>query len=93
MNINYLVINLVCDYPTKENEIRQITGIVDELEKGENVKENVGRLQDICNTLFEITTTEHLIELQVLINEYRYEYDVTDPTEVINQSDDGNFVQ
>lgn len=93
MNINSIIIRLTEEYPTQTESIRQIKLILDEIEKEKNVSENVEKIQGICNTLYNIKNTDELIDLQVIINEYRNKYDITDPREIINTDNGKGFVQ
>ena len=93
MNINSIIIRLTEEYPTQTESIRQIKIILEEIEKEKNVSENVEKIQEICNTLYNIKNTDELIDLQVIINEYRNKYDITDPREIINTDNGKGFVQ
>lgn len=93
MSIDSIVIKLTEDYPTEIENIRQIKMLCAEIDSGKDIKNNVERLQQICNDLYLISSTENLIELQVVINKYRYEHDVTDPREVLNIDKGKMFVQ
>lgn len=93
MNIESLIIKLCEDYPTEQDKVREIIPIISEIEEEKDIKVNVEKLQEICNHLYNISSTENLIELQVIINEYRYKYDVTDPREVVNIDNGKGFVQ
>lgn len=93
MNIESLIIKLCDDYPTQQDLVREIPTIIDDLENEKDVGINVERLQQICNELYISSSTENLIELQVIINEYRNKYDITDPREVINVDNGHGYVQ
>lgn len=93
MSIDSLIINLVEDYPTENEKINEIKVIFGELKEEKNIKENIERLQQICNELYNISSTENLIELQVIINSYRYKYDITDPREILNWDNGKGYVQ
>ena len=93
MDINALIISLSEEYPTEEEKIRQISGIKNDIDNGLNIRENVEKLQQICNDLYNVKHSDYLIELQVIINIYRYEFDITDPREVIHIDNGKGFVQ
>lgn len=93
MSIDSLIVNLVEDYPTENAKINEIKVIFGELKEEKNIKENIERLQQICNELYNISSTENLIELQVIINSYRYKYDITDPREILNWDNGKGYVQ
>lgn len=93
MNIDSLIIKLTEEYPTEQDKVRNIKMLIGEIEKENYVQNNIESLQQICNDLYNISSTESLIELQVIINEYRNKYDVTDPREVINWDNGKGFVQ
>lgn len=93
MNIDSIIIKLTEEYPTEVEKIREIKILIGEIEEERNIKENVENLQQICNELYNISSSENLIELQVIINEYRNKYDVTDPREVINWDNGKGYVQ
>lgn len=93
MNIDSLILKLTEDYPTENEKVRMIKLLVDEIEKENDVKNNIETLQQICNDLYNISSSEDLIELQVIINGYRNKFDVTDPREVINWDNGKGFVQ
>lgn len=93
MNIESLIIKLCEDYPTENDKVRNIIPIINNIKDKKDVASNVEMLQQICNDLYNISSTENLIELQVIINEFRYEYDITDPREIINVDNGKGFVQ
>ena len=93
MNIDSLIINLIDEYPTEGENIRLIKQITVDLDDGKNPEDNIQKLQDICDALFKISSKDILIDFQVIINEYRYKYDVTDPKEIINWDNGRGFVQ
>lgn len=52
----------------------------------------LNNLQENCNTLHdEYGATENVIRLQVAINSFRHKNDITDESQIINDSD--GFVQ
>lgn len=93
MNIDSLIIKLTEEYPTETEKVRQIKVLLSNIEEEKEIKRNIEELQQICNDLYLISSTEELIELQVIINEYRNKYDVTDPREVVNIDGGTSFVQ
>ena len=93
MNIDSLVIKLAEEYPTETEKVREIKLLIKEIEEEKDVTNNIESLQQICNDLYNISSSENLIELQVIINEYRNKYDVTDPREIINWDNGKGFVQ
>lgn len=93
MELNSIIINLTEKYPTETDKIRQITVLVDEIERAEDKSKPLEELQEIVNKLYEAGSCDELIELQVIINQYRNEYDITDPREIINWDNGKGFVQ
>ena len=54
----------------------------------------VSYLQDVCNVLYnQYGFCDSILELQVYINQLRHEYNITDPSEVVNREDGKEFVQ
>ena len=91
-----LIEDLKETFPDETERIDRAKTLVETLEnenEAKNVAENIEELQQICNDLYNIKGSEHLIELQVIINEFRYKYDVTDPREIINIDNGKGFVQ
>ena len=93
MNVDSLVIKLTEEYPTEQEKIREIKLLVGEIEKENDLNDNIEALQQVCNDLYNISPSESLIELQVIINEFRNKHDVTDPREVINWDNGRGYVQ
>lgn len=93
MDINSIIINLVEDYPTEEEKIRQIKGIITDIENGLDIITNVEKLQQICNDLYNLNHSDHLIDLQIIINKYRNKFDITDPREIIHIDNGKGYVQ
>lgn len=93
MDINALIISLLDEFPTEEEKIRQIKGIKTDIDNGIEIRENVEKLQQICNDLYNIKYSDYLIDLQVIINEYRNKYDITDPREIIHVDNGKGYVQ
>ena len=64
------------------------------LESCEDKTQFVESLQETCNKLYErYGLDDNILELQILINEYRNEYDITDPREIIHTDNGRGFVQ
>ena len=94
MNINSLIISLTEEYPSQYEQIRQIALLLSDIEKNdEKINEKIEELQELCNTLFNIKYCDELLELQVIINEYRNKYNITDPREVVVVDDKNKYVQ
>lgn len=93
MSLDSLIIDLTGEYPTEVDNIRMIKQIAVNLDEGKDVENNIQRLQNICDSLYKVSPNDILIDLQVIINEYRYKYDVTDPKEIINYDNGKGFVQ
>lgn len=93
MDINALIISLLEEFPTEEEKIRQIKGIKTDIDNGIEIGLNVEKLQQICNDLYNIKYSDYLIDLQVIINEYRNKYDITDPREIIHVDNGKGYVQ
>lgn len=49
--------------------------------------------QQIVNDLYELESNDVLIDVQVIINGYRNEFDITDPREVIHVDNGKGYVQ
>ncbi len=93
MEINSLIISLVEEFPTEEEKIREIVVIINDIDNGINLEENVEKLQQICNDLYNIKHSDYLIDLQIIINKYRNQFDITDPREIIHVDNGKGFVQ
>ena len=93
MDINALIISLLDEFPTEEEKIRQIKGIKTDIDNGIEIRGNVEKLQQICNDLYNIKYSDYLIDLQIIINEYRNKFDITDPREIIHVDNGKGFVQ
>lgn len=93
MDINALIISLLDEFPTEEEKIRQIKGIKTDIDNGIEIRENVEKLQQICNDLYNIKYSDYLIDLQIIINGYRNKFDITDPREIIHVDNGKGFVQ
>jgi len=55
--------------------------------------EKVEKAQQIVNRLYTIKEDSVLIDVQVVINQLRNKYDITDPREIINWDNGRGFVQ
>ncbi len=93
MDINALIISLLDEFPTEEEKIRQIKGIKTDIDNGIEIRENVEKLQQICNDLYNIKYSDYLIDLQIIINGYRNKFDITDPREIIHVDNGKGYVQ
>lgn len=93
MDINALIISLLNEFPTEEEKIRQIKRIKTDIDNGIETISNVEKLQQICNDLYNIKHSDYLIDLQVIINEYRNKLDITDPREIIHVDNGKGYVQ
>lgn len=70
------------------------TGMLSFMESCEDKTDFVESLQEICNKLYErYGLDDDILDLQVYINEYRHEYDITDPREIIHVDNGRGFVQ
>ena len=92
-DLNALIIKLTNIYPSQQEEIRQIPILVSKLEKKEDITNSLEKLQEINNKLYNEKSTDENIDLQVLINTYRYEFDITDPREIIHYDNGKGYVQ
>lgn len=92
-DLNALIVKLTDMYPLQQENIRQIPILISKLEKKEDISETLEELQEINNKLYNEKSTEENIELQVLINNYRYEFDITDPREIIHYDNGKGYVQ
>lgn len=96
-DVETIIKDLTNDYQDYKNKVLQIREALDELEQNPNdekkIKECVNELQEYINELYTIKCTDNLIELQVIVNEYRHKYNILDESEVINEDEDGKYVQ
>lgn len=59
-----------------------------------NLKVELDKLQEICNTLYtKYGASNEIIQYQALINSIRYTYDIPDDNELIYEHEDGRFAQ
>ena len=97
MNSNDIIKQLREAYPQEETRIKRIEELLEKINTETNDKEvltkNIEELQQVNNELFSTYSDENLIELQIIINEYRHKYDITDPREIINWDNGKGFVQ
>ncbi len=93
MEINTIITNLSEEYPTEVEKIRQIKPLLEQIETNDDKAKPLEELQEIVNKLYLITYTDTLLELQVIINQFRQKYDITDPREIINWDNGKGFVQ
>ena len=86
--------NLLKEFP--KDKVNELFNYLEEIEKEkdkEKIAEKLEKAQEIENELYELKNDPNLIEVQVIINGYRYEYDITDPREIINYDNGKGFVQ
>lgn len=94
MSNNSLIISLTNEYPSQYEKIRQAALLISEIENSDDkIAEKIEALQEICNSLYNIKYTDEILELQLLINEYRYKYNITDPREVLFVDGKDKYVQ
>ena len=94
MNNNSLIISLTNEYPSQYEEIRQISLLLSEIEKSDDrIGEKIEALQELCNKLYNIKYTDEVLDLQLIINKYRYDYNITDPREVLFVEGKDKYVQ
>ena len=96
MNEDELLKRLYDEYKDEEkivDKIKNLIGQLNGLGDPEKIRPILEELQQETNVLSNTQVTSTLIELQVIINSYRYKYDITDPREVINWDNGRGFVQ
>lgn len=87
---------LVTAYPDRIEDIELLVQYIDTVEDHvtqELMAELIEKAQQIVNHLWTIKEDDVLIDVQVLLNELRNKYDVTDPREIINWDNGRGFVQ
>ena len=80
------------EYPEHQSEVQLLLKYIDKLENGcpDKRAEYMEQAQLHLNTLYEVKPASVLIEVQVILNTYRNEFNITDPREVVNEE---GFVQ
>ena len=64
------------------------------IHEAEDKQEYINGLQEIIEEAYtKQGLTDEILQLQVEVNKLRHEYDIHDPTEVINKDDNGEYVQ
>ena len=58
-----------------------------------NLPKKLEEIQELTNTLYNLNPSDLLIDVQVIINTYRFEYDITDPREVLHYDNGKGYVQ
>lgn len=80
-------------YITNTELIKELENMITILNKGNMIPQNLNRLQEINNQLYEKHgADQNIINLQVEINKIRNFYDIPDPAELTKYSD-GYFAQ
>lgn len=80
-------------YPTRDVEL--LCTYLDTIpESGDGSRtETLEAAQEILNEFYELDPSDMLIDVQVIINKYRNEFDITDPREIIHVDNGKGFVQ
>ena len=80
------------EYPEHQSEVQLLIKYIDKIENGCPNKraEYMEQAQLHLNTLYTVKPASVLIEVQVILNTYRNEFNITDPREVVNSE---GFVQ
>lgn len=87
---------LLEEYDGNSEDIFQIQNLLNQLNNCSDkskITNIIEELQEINNKLYEVKNTEMLIDLQVIINSYRNEFDITDPREIIHVDNGRGYVQ
>ena len=95
-NNDELIKELLDEYKENSADVYQIQNLLNQLNNCSDkskLTQIVEDLQEITNKLYEVKNTEMLIELQVIINRYRNEFDITDPREIIHVDNGRGYVQ
>lgn len=91
-----LIKELLKEYDENSEDIFQIQNLLNQLNNCSDkskITNIIEELQEINNKLYEVKNTEMLIDLQVIINSYRNEFDITDPREIIHVDNGRGYVQ
>jgi len=80
------------EYPEHLYEVELLITYTDKLRDGcpDKRKDYLEQAQTKLNTLYAVKPAPVLVDVQAVLNEYRNEFDITDPREVVN---DEGFVQ
>ena len=84
------------EYPDNKADIELLAHYLDTVEEHitlDQIAEKIEKAQQIVNRLYTLHESDVIIEVQVLINELRYKFDITDPREIINYDNGKGFVQ
>ena len=86
-----LIEELRTEYTGYISDVEVMVTYIDKLENGcpDKRSEYLERVQTILNKLYAIKQAPVLVDVQSIINFYRNEFDITDPTEI----NDEGFVQ
>lgn len=96
MNVDNIIKKLQDEYTENIDLVNRAEKALKELQpltRREDIEPVLEELQEACNKLCNIKYTDTILELQVIINEYRHKFDITDPREVINWDNGKGFVQ
>lgn len=96
MKIEEIIVELNKVYPDNFDIVKKIDTLFGELEpltERDKIEPVLEGIQECCNRLYDIKYDDILIDLQVVINEYRHKYDITDPREIIHYDNGKGFVQ
>lgn len=80
------------EYPEHLYEVELLITYTDKIRDGcpDKRREYLEQAQTKLNTLYAVKPASVLIDVQVILNTYRNEFDITDPREVVNEE---GFVQ
>ena len=84
------------EYPKNKEELELLCQYLDNVEEHttqELMADLIENAQQIVNHLWTVKSSVVLIDVQVIINELRYKYDITDPREIVNWDNGKGFVQ
>lgn len=82
------------DIPTLVGKVTNGEKDTSHIHEVEDKQEYIEGLQEIINNAYSNQgLTDEVLQLQVEVNKLRHEYDIHDPTEVINKDDNGEYVQ
>lgn len=90
-----LIDELKKEYPNYIDRIELMIMYLDKIpyDDTNNKAELLEKAQGMLNELYNLKHSDVLIDIQVIINQYRNEYDITDPREVIHYDNGRGFVQ
>ena len=94
MNIQ-LLNELKEEYPDNIEDIELLCTYINKLDycSEKQVAALLEDAQQVVNNLYNIHSADCLVDVQVIINEYRNKFDVTDPREIIHVDNGMGYVQ